>query len=361
MLDTAKKPEKACSGLLNSIIRLFDHSIISPTSPRPGFSLVELLVVIGIIAVLAGVLFASFGGATDSARAAQCLTNMRSLALAANAYAVDNGYYPNAGSVELMSLTVVSGKAEYCSKPGWISWLCEGSYENADGSETSTSSKRGSNKVFPFTGEDCDPREISFALTNGTVWAACGRNKSLYTCPQHLRYRKEKRLSTPYFSYVMNAAFGWDKTEKPVPASWSVSERKYNYYIRYGTLTKADKTLMFAELPTVAVADGDQQEEEKKDEDDILKKDCVLQYLKMSKETGKYASEGDEAESIGFVHKAGKGKRCAHVVFADGHTEKLIWKSGGLDTKTLTACLCRGVDVTFKPNGGWAVADGADD
>lgn len=327
---------------------------VSHLFARRGFSLIELLVVIGIIGVLAGVLFASFGGATESARAAQCLTNMRALAQAANAAAVSREYYPSAGSVELMSLTVVAGGESYTSQSGWISWLCEGNYEGDDGSASSLTSKHGSNKVFPFTGEDCTREQITFALTNGAVWVACGRNKALYTCPEHVRYRKENRKSAPYFSYVMNARFGWDKDEKAIPAPI--------IGIRYGTLTQADKTLMFAELPTKSVATNGSEEKDE-DTDKPLKKDCVLQYKKMSKDTDNpsYASEGGEAESIGFVHTAGKGKRCAHVAFADGHTEKIVWREGGLDPEDLTAYLCRGKDVILKGTSGWALAEGADD
>ena len=69
----------------------------------PGFTLIEMIVVIGIIGILAGVLFASFGGATDSARAALCLSNMKGLAQAANACAMRNGNFPLAGSREAVA------------------------------------------------------------------------------------------------------------------------------------------------------------------------------------------------------------------------------------------------------------------
>jgi len=321
-----------------------------------AFSLVELLVVICIILILAGVLFASFGGATESARAAQCLTNMRALAMAANSRAVSQDYYPSAGSVELTELSS-DGKQYFRSQAGWISWLCDGNYDDGDGNAQSSSHQ--SNPIFPFYGTKkseagATNKDAMFAMTNGALWASCGRNKALYTCPEHVRYRKRKGYSAPHFSYVMNARFGWDtsKGTEAVPA--------YYVGIYYGTLTQADKTLMFAELPTVNVNASTTQEKDDGGEPTGLKADCVLQYKKMSKDTSAYASEGADAESIGFVHMAGKGKRCAHVAFADGHTEKLVWRAGGLDTEELTAYLCRGKDVIFNPSEGWSLQSGVD-
>ena len=43
---------------------------------KKAFTIIELLVVIGIIGVLAGVLMTSFSGGTESARAAKCLTTV---------------------------------------------------------------------------------------------------------------------------------------------------------------------------------------------------------------------------------------------------------------------------------------------
>ncbi|HWB55082.1 MAG TPA: prepilin-type N-terminal cleavage/methylation domain-containing protein, partial [Tepidisphaeraceae bacterium] len=60
-----------------------------------AFSLVELLVVMGIMALLIGLLLPALNRARESAKKIQCLSNLRQMAIAAQAYVVANdGYYP---------------------------------------------------------------------------------------------------------------------------------------------------------------------------------------------------------------------------------------------------------------------------
>jgi prepilin-type N-terminal cleavage/methylation domain-containing protein len=60
------------------------------TSRRAGFTLVELLVVIGIIAILIGIVMPSLSRARESSRRAACLSNLRQLGMMLQIYANEN-------------------------------------------------------------------------------------------------------------------------------------------------------------------------------------------------------------------------------------------------------------------------------
>ena len=62
----------------------------SRTKTNRGFTLIEILVVIGIIALLAALLLPALGSAKERARSVECANNLRQLSLAWSLYADDN-------------------------------------------------------------------------------------------------------------------------------------------------------------------------------------------------------------------------------------------------------------------------------
>ncbi len=299
-----------------------------------GFTLLELLIVIGIIGVLAAVLISQFGGATESARAAECLTHMRNLANAVQNYAMTASYYPCAGDVEYV--TADNAELRYKYNKGYISRYAD-SNPYANGGATSHQSLQ---TVSPY----CTELEQSrYCVTNGALWAYGARKMDEYVCPSHKRFTKKQGLVGPAWSYVMNPYFGYDSS------NGSEATGTGGGSISYGTCKRADRRLLFAEL----------QWESSTGIDPVLETspstrlDGVLQYDRDDWSGTK--------EAIGFNHKVGK-KYVAHVCFADGHTEKIAMPGSGSSGELveLTKWLCDSDDIQFNGSK-WTRTHEADD
>jgi prepilin-type N-terminal cleavage/methylation domain-containing protein len=74
-----------------------------------GFTLIELMIVVAIIAILAGILIPNFVNARAQAMTAACESNLRSIATAAELYYADQQVYPGTGNVTGTLFTSANG------------------------------------------------------------------------------------------------------------------------------------------------------------------------------------------------------------------------------------------------------------
>lgn len=297
---------------------------------KKGFTLVELLVVIGILAVLMGILLTTIGGTTDSARAAKCLANMKNLALAVQSRGAETGYYPYAGSIEYMDIDTSQGKGNsklvYNERRGWISWASEGQYPSQ--------SKKGAPSIPMCT---TDEQLGMYAITNGALWRYVNGSKSVYVCPLHVKKNPNAR-----WSYLMNAYYGWNAADGNAFSSRHTG-------IDYAKASGTDRRLLFSEVPFQGAGDwfpdGNSSD---------MESDAILQYDGCDKAAqNRIKGSRNGNEHIGANHKSGRNW-LAHVVFADGHTEKIRASTDkGLPLKSdnlreLTTWLCTGKAAGFN-------------
>lgn len=298
---------------------------------KQGFSLVELLIVIGIIAVLGGVMLTQFSGSTDSALAATCLNNMRALSTAVLMRAQSDGRYPAAGPFQYYDTDTLEKKWEQ----GWIG------HASVD----------GENKVSCYYDPGSEGSDQHFAITNGTVWRAAGGQRGAYVCPAHVKYCTRNKHPTPAWSFAMNSFFGWDRS---VAGRLDFGLRSYGKGLlevkyksgRTNRKRSPEKVLLFAEIPYVD--NGVQKPEWSTSASEY--NDQILKYAAGGDENDKAnrASDGD-GEVIGFNHKSGN-QYSAHVAFADGHCTKIIMPENASEDnlRQLTTWLCTGRDYTFN-------------
>jgi prepilin-type N-terminal cleavage/methylation domain-containing protein len=82
-----------------------------------GFTLIELMIVVAIIAILAGILIPNFINARAQAQTAACESNLRAIATAAELYYADQQQYPASGDVTSASFTPAGGSTYMNNTP----------------------------------------------------------------------------------------------------------------------------------------------------------------------------------------------------------------------------------------------------
>lgn len=148
--------------------------------PR-GFTLVEILVVVGIIALLSALLFPVLSRARESGRTKVCLSNMKQLGLAFQQYVQDAGRkYPYAGNFQA-----------WADGGHWVA-----GYKNYSDAEHGLAGTKAEN----FEWKNHSPAEHRTAnVENGALFPYV-RNSQVYICPSTEDARNKE------LGYSMNCA-----------------------------------------------------------------------------------------------------------------------------------------------------------
>ena len=148
-----------------------------------AFTLIEMLVVIGVIMILAAILMPALSRAKESGRVARCASNLRQLHLAAMNYANDSG---GTLPVAVSRWIPNSDGTSWTLSQGWVHWAnipaagTAGTYDWQD----NTAAKLG-----------------TACITNGTFWPYV-REMDVYLCPTFAS-RGVCLSTTPRRSYSM--------------------------------------------------------------------------------------------------------------------------------------------------------------
>src|SRR5579859_5050251 len=180
---------------------------------RKAFTLVELLVVVGIVIALVGLLLPVLGGAREQARRAQCLSNLRQLTTAWIAYAHDN-------------------ESHICSADLGLSWSWCG----------------------PTTGHNAINGDALFPqlqLENGVLWSYL-KDVKVYRCPDDPNTAEARRCS---YQININLAGTVSTSVGQSPDPTKVAPNSNLNYLRLDDVPQAVSTFVWIEgaspMPTI--------------------------------------------------------------------------------------------------------------
>ncbi len=185
------------------------HTRSSSRCDRRGFTLVELLVVIGIIALLVAILMPALSRARRAAQTAACLSNLRQVGAAVFMYANDTKGRLPYGVTGVASTDPFS---TFRDKVFWMS-LIQGRYLNA-GAVLSVQSARGDSfpgvtivGVLKCPGEDDQTRSAHPDAPWTTAALAIGRFRNGVSGPVYVSLGADTGYATSYNNNPANRVF----------------------------------------------------------------------------------------------------------------------------------------------------------
>jgi prepilin-type N-terminal cleavage/methylation domain-containing protein/prepilin-type processing-associated H-X9-DG protein len=205
---------------LNNLMSKPGSKTMDKREPRAAFTLIELLAVIMIIAVLAGLLFPVLRNMTERGNATRCLSNMRQLGAATQTYVADHeGAFPQEG--------MAGGGVDLNKTSAWFNALAE-----YIGAESVGEAARNARPLRPG-------------------------QKTVFMCPS-MRITDVKdeqgnlqtpRAREPVFAYGFNL---WiDHPPGQRERDHSSGETRYGTLLRASQLLKPSKTVLFGEAASV--------------------------------------------------------------------------------------------------------------
>jgi prepilin-type N-terminal cleavage/methylation domain-containing protein/prepilin-type processing-associated H-X9-DG protein len=145
-----------------------------------GFTLVELLVVIGIIGLLVSILLPALNSVRQQANSTKCLSNLRQLGQAAMAYANTYGGYTVPGYA---SNVVVVGNGNFADGDNWATVLVNDGFITAPKVANLTDGVSGEDSVFRCPDGLPDYIIDTFSDANGTAPSPKDRADGLGATP----------------------------------------------------------------------------------------------------------------------------------------------------------------------------------
>lgn len=313
---------------------------------KQGFTLVELLVVLAVIGILAGMIFPALKRGLVKAHDEKCRTNLKQLHTACISYANDHeGKLPYAQSYEKCGRVPI-----YNQYSAWVSW------SPADCNPDTLSSFWGSNKeksssLYHDRGHGPYAR---FGVENGQIFEYMNKSAEHYVCPTAEKISIEENgvKEKIYRTYAMNEFFfsegykAWWRDPRKIQTIGSSESFDYEDGEKNGRfIPEASKLLLFSEIliPNYKPDKGIFSKGLIRTKNNACRHgDCVLVAWE------KANIDTKSTDVIMPIHQRRKKEGTdgfSHVIFLDGHIEQVqqSFKVGNKDYNTLWFLL-RGID-----------------
>jgi prepilin-type processing-associated H-X9-DG protein len=279
-----------------------------------AFTLVELLVVIGIIAVLISLLLPALGRAREQSRTVACLSNLRQIGIAATSYGTS---YKGSTVPGYINPNITINGGDYADGENYATMLVNGQFLDAPTVPTLTTPVSGGSSVFRCPSGNDEYLYNQFSDTGGTSPVPTSRIDTIANRPLRTRSASTGIIVDTW--YGINASINNNGTKTPC--------------IRYDDKHAKGSSQYNTDIPLVTQI-----------------RDTTRMVFLFD---GLFANLAFAPDRIAARHGSGKG-RMTNILFFDGHAESFPTKDlpGGMGpSPTGTDIFAPSVLKTKNPGG----------